>query len=65
MKKIEINIELERTEINLDGKRTIVTKTLTGYNVLYQSAESCDFKEFEGSYSEFVLKLVKNILEEN
>lgn len=65
MRKIEINLDLQRTEVNLEGKKTIITKTLTGYNVLYQSSESCDFKEFEGSYKDYVLKLVKNILEGN
>lgn len=64
MKKVEINLDLGRTEINLKDKKMIITKTLTGYNVLYQSAESCDFKEFESSYKDYVLNLVKNILEE-
>ena len=65
MKKVEINLDLGRTEINLKDKKTIITKTLTGYNVLYQSSENCDFKEFEGSYKDYVSKLVKNILEGN
>ena len=65
MKKVEINLDLGRTEINLKDKKMIITKTLTGYNVLYQSSENCDFKEFEGSYKDYVSKLVKNILEGN
>lgn len=63
MRKVEINLDLGRTEINLKDKKMIITKTLTGYNVLYQSDKSCDFKEFEDSYKDYVSNLVKNILE--